>query len=198
VPGLVNGLGALILSFGYFKILRLTTQNVQQQIELEIQAENSLLERDLIQSNLDKFKNILQPARTFFENLNSENFQERNPALSVRAARIESNLRNSLKVLVALPESMQAILFESIEFCTSRDINLKIEIHSENARKYLWAPQVILEVRDLVMLENYKFLEFNFFEEESYCQLQIIGLDENRNKETEVKLKSLRLNHVFQ
>jgi hypothetical protein len=178
--------------------LRLTTQNVQQQIELEIQAENSLLERDLIQSNLDKFKNILQPARTFFENLNSENFQERNPALTVRAARIESNLRNSLKVLVALPESMQAILFESIEFCTSRDINLKIEIHSENARKYLWAPQVILEVRDLVMLENYKFLEFNFFEEESYCQLQIIGLDENRNKETEVKLKSLRLNHVFQ
>jgi hypothetical protein len=198
VPGLVNGLGALILSFGYFKILRLTTQNVQQQIELEIQAENSLLERDLIQSNLDKFKNILQPARTFFENLNSENFQERNPALTVRAARIESNLRNSLKVLVSLPESMQAILFESIEFCTSRDINLKIEIHSENARKYLWAPQVILEVRDLVMLENYKFLEFNFFEEESYCQLQIIGLDENRNKETEVKLKSLRLNHVFQ
>lgn len=198
VPGLVNGLGALILSFGYFKILRLTTQNVQQQIELEIQAENSLLERGLIQSNLDKFKNILQPARTFFENLNSENFQERNPALTARAARIESNLRNSLKVLVALPESMQAILFESIEFCTSRDINLKIEIHSENARKYLWAPQVILEVRDLVMLEKYKFLEFNFFEEESYCQLQIIGLDENRNKETEVKLKSLRLNHVFQ
>jgi hypothetical protein len=93
---------------------------------------------------------------------------------------------------------MQAILFESIEFCTSRDINLKIEIHSENARKYLWAPEVILEVRDLVMLEKYKFLEFNFFEEESYCQLQIIGLDENRNKETEVKLKSLRLNHVFQ
>ena len=197
VPGLIGALGALILSFGYYNILKLTTKNVQLQIKFQVEEETSLREREFGVLHVENLRKILNPVQAFFENINFEYLHKETHTFSDRAAIVEAQLRNSLRVLLQLSESMQPTFFEIIEFCISQDINLEIDILSESVKYFNWAPQDILEIRDVVFSENFEFLKFNFFEHENRCQLEIIGWDENKNKETEIKLKSLPLNHVF-